>query len=317
MLKYETENKKGNLKYLECQRCPECGSTTILRDNEYAEFVCENCGFVVASKLTDRGPEWRAFNLEQRQRRVRTGEPLTFTIHDKGLSTVIDKRDRDVYGKMLSPKRAKQMYRLRRWQRRIRFSGSQDRSLSFALSVMSKMAGALNLPKNVLETASIVYRKALKNDLIRGRGRKELAAAALYLACRQCKVTRRLYEVAEASGMEKKKLGRAYRFLIKKLNLSVPPTSISRYISKFSSELTLNGKTEEFAHKIMVKANRLRLASGKGPVGLAAAAIYIASAILDERRTQREVAETANITEVTIRNRYKELLKNFLFIISV
>jgi transcription initiation factor TFIIB len=51
----------------------------------------------------------------------------------------------------------------------------------------------------------------------------------------------------------------------------------------------------------------LRLTSGRGPAGIAAAATYIASLLTDERRTQGEIAKGAHVTEVTIRNRYKEL----------
>lgn len=151
------------------QSCPECGSTRIMRDYENAELVCMNCGFVLAAKITDRGPEWRAFDDEQRTKRTRVGAPITYTIHDKGLSTMIDWHDRDIYGKSLSPGQKAQVYRLRKWQRRIRVSDATERNLAFALSEITKIANNLNLPKSILETASVIYRKAVKERLIRGR----------------------------------------------------------------------------------------------------------------------------------------------------
>lgn len=299
------------------QRCPECGSTRVIRDHEYAEIVCMTCGLVVEAKLADRGPEWRAFNQEQRAKRTRVGTPLTFTIHDMGLSTMIDQYDRDVYGRNLSPSQKAQAYRLRKWQRRIRVSNATERNLAFALSEISKIANVLNLPKNILETASVIYRKAVKDRLIRGRSIQGVTAAALYIACRQCMLVRSLDEIAQASGVDKKEVGRSYRFLVKTLNYFVPPIKPSQYISRFSNQLAMQGKVDEIAHKTLVTAKDLRLTSGRGPTGIAAAASYIASVLTGERKTQREIAEIAQVTEVTIRNRYKELVERLLFNISL
>jgi transcription initiation factor TFIIB len=299
------------------QCCPECGSTRIMRDYECAEMVCMDCGFVIAAKIADRGPEWRAFDDEQRSKRTRVGAPLTFTIHDKGLSTMIDWHDRDIYGKSLSPGQKAQVYRLRKWQRRIRVSDATERNLAFALSEITKIANNLSLPKNILETASIIYRKAVKERLIRGRSIQGVTSAAIYLACRQCGVARTLEEIAQASNVSKKEVGRSYRFLIKELNYSIPPLKPNQYITKFSNQLTMQGKVEEIAHKILTAAKELKLTSGRGPTGIAAAASYIASVLTGERKTQREIAEIAQVTEVTIRNRYKELVERLMFQITI
>jgi len=299
------------------QQCPECGSTRLMRDYESAEIVCMNCGIVVAAKLADRGPEWRAFDDEQRAKRARVGAPLTYTIHDKGLSTMIDWHDRDIYGKRLSPGQKAQIYRLRKWQRRIRVSDATERNLAFALSEISKIANNLNLPKNILETASVIYRKAVKEHLIRGRSIQGVTSAALYVACRQCGLARTLEEIAQASNINKKEVGRSYRFLIKELNYFIPPVKPSQYITKFSNQLAMQGKVEEIGHKILSTARDLKLTSGRGPTGIAAAASYISSVLTGERKTQREIAEIAQVTEVTIRNRYKELVDRIMFEITL
>jgi len=302
---------------LKVQQCPECGSTRVMRDHESAEIVCMNCGYVIAAKLADQGPEWRAFDHEQRSKRTRVGAPLTFTIHDKGLSTMIDWHDRDIYGRRLSPSQKAQVYRLRKWQRRIRVSDATERNLAFALSEISKIANSLNLPKNILETASVIYRKAVKEHLIRGRSIQGVTSAAIYMACRQCNLARTLDEIAEASTIDKKEVGRSYRFLVKELNFFVPPLKPSQYITKFSNQLSMQGKVEEIAHKTLMAAKSLKLTSGRGPTGIAAAASYIASVLTGERKTQREIAEIAQVTEVTIRNRYKELVERLWFEITV
>lgn len=299
------------------QTCPECTSARLMRDYETAEIVCMDCGFVVAQKIADRGPEWRAFDDEQRAKRTRVGAPLTYTIHDKGLSTMIDWHDRDIYGKSLSPGQKAQVYRLRKWQRRIRVSDATERNLAFALSEITKIANNLNLPKNILETASVIYRKAVKERLIRGRSIQGVTAAAIYLACRQCGLARTLEEIAQSSSVNKKEVGRSYRFLIRELDYSIPPLRPSQYITKFSNQLTMAGKVEEIAHKILKAAKELKLTSGRGPTGIAAAASYIASVLTGERKTQREIAEIAQVTEVTIRNRYKELVERLSFRMSL
>jgi transcription initiation factor TFIIB len=304
-----TDQNRGN--------CPECDASRFIRDYATGEIVCISCGCVVEEKIGDTGPEWRAFDAEQRNKRTRVGAPITYTIHDKGLSTMIDWRNKDTYGKNLSPGQRAQVYRLRKWQRRSRVSDATERNLAFALSELSKMSASLNLPKNILETASVIYRRAVKARLIRGRSIQGVTSAAIYMACRQCGVARTLDEISKASLINRKEVGRSYRFMVKELGTFVPPSSASYYISRFTNQLGLAGNVETVAIRILNAAKAVRLTSGRGPLGMAAAATYIASTLLNERRTQREIAEQANVTEVTIRNRYKELIENLGIVVKV
>ncbi len=293
--------------------CPSCGGTSLVRDYEHGELVCAGCGYVIAERIMDLGPEWRAFDQEQRDKRGRVGAPMTFTIHDKGLSTMIDWRDRDSYGKDLTPKRRAQIYRLRKWQRRIRVSDAIERNLAFALSEIDRMASHLSLPKNVRETAAVIYRRAVEEKLIRGRSIEGVAGAALYAACRECKVPRTLDEIADVSRVSKKEISRSYRFIARELLIHLHPTSPADYVPRFASELGLSGEVQSKAIEILKEAVEKGLTSGRGPTGVTAAAIYIAAQMLGERRTQREVADVARVTEVTVRNRYKELCERLGF----
>jgi transcription initiation factor TFIIB len=137
------------------------------------------------------------------------------------------------------------------------------------------------------------------------------------VACRQCGLARTLEEIAQASNINKKEVGRSYRFLVKELNYFIPPVKPSQYITKFSNQLAMQGKVEEIGHKILSTARDLKLTSGRGPTGIAAAASYISSVLTGERKTQREIAEIAQVTEVTIRNRYKELVDRIMFEITL
>ncbi|MFX0067917.1 MAG: transcription initiation factor IIB [Promethearchaeota archaeon] len=289
--------------------CPECGNTKLVRDYARAEIICINCGVVIRSRIIDNGPEWRAFDNEQKEKRARVGAPMTYTIHDKGLSTMIDWRNRDSYGKDISPKKRAQIYRLRKWQRRIRISDATERNLAFALSELDRMASHLGLSRNVREAAAMLYRQAVEQKLIRGRSIEGVTAAALYAACRQCKVPRTLDEIAAVSHVSKKDVGRGYRFIARELKIAVPPTNPTYYIPRFASELNLTGEVQAKAIEILKLASENGLTSGRGPTGVAAAALYIASVMSNERRTQRDVAEVTRVTEVTVRNRYKELVE--------
>jgi len=287
--------------------CPECGSHNLVNDYERAELVCDDCGLVIDEDLIDLGPEWRAFDADQRTKRVRVGAPMTLTIHDKGLSTMIDWRNRDFYGKSISSKHRAQLYRLRKWQRRIRVSNATERNLAFALSELDRMASALRLPKNVREAGAKIYRDAVENNLIRGRSIEGVAAAALYVSCRECNVPRTLDEIGAVSRVNRKEIGRTYRFISRELGLKLQPTSPIDYVPRFCSSLNISGEAQSKAIEILTQAGDKELTGGRGPTGVSAAAIYIASIICGERKTQREVAEVAGVTEVTIRNRYKEL----------
>ena len=291
----------------ETVKCPECGGNHLSKDYSRAELVCQDCGLVIDEDLIDHGPEWRAFDSEQREKRARTGSPMTYMIHDKGLSTMIGWKNRDSYGKSIPTRNRAQLFRLRKWQRRIRISNTTERNIASALSNIDRMASGMSLPRTVRETAAMIYRKAALKNLIRGRSVESVTAASLYAACRQCHVPRTLDEIAQIANMSRKEIGRNYRYVSRELGLKLLPTTPQDYVSRFCSELKLSGDTQGKVMEILKEAADAELTSGRGPTGIAAASIYVASILCGERRTQREVSEVAGVTEVTIRNRYKEL----------
>jgi len=245
------------------------------------------------------------------------GAPETWIIHDKGLSTVIGWQYRGASGRRLSPEEQAKFYRLRKWHRRTKVSDSTQRNLAHALSEMSKISYKLNLPRNVIETSSMIYRRTIQKQLIRGRTIQSVAVASIYMACRQCGIIRTLEDVADAANITKKEAARNYRFLLRELKPTVPQVDPNGYISKIVNKLALTGETERLAMLILNQASDMKLTSGRGPSGIAAACIYISSQLTDERRTQGEIAREAQVTEVTIRNRYKELSQLMEFNVQV
>ena len=311
-MKNEKENKKqskNKQRIEETMKCPKCNSTHLTKDYSRAELVCEKCGLVIDAEIMDHGPEWRAFDSDQREKRARVGAPMTYTIHDKGLSTMIGWQNRDSYGKSIPTRNRAQLYRLRKWQTRTRISNGTERNLAVALSSLDRMSSSLGLPRNVRETAAVIYRRAVRRKLVRGRSIEGVSSAVLYAACRQCNVPRTLDEISRVANLKKKEIGRNYRDISRKLELKLLPTTPQDYISRFCSVLKLSNDVQTKTLDILKQAAKKELTSGRGPTGLASAALYIASVLCGERRTQREVAEVAGVTEVTIRNRYKELAK--------
>lgn len=288
-------------------RCPECGSFNLLVDERSGEVACVDCGFVIVPVTADLGPEWREFDGYKEEKRSRAGAPVTLTMHDKGLSTKIGWQGRRKGA--MTDDQLESLQILRKWDKRTQVSDSIERNLSRALSELNSICSTIGVPATVAETASSIYRRVLKHKLMRGRSLRAMAAASIYLACRQCGVARMLHEISKATSLSKKEVGRCYRFVVNSLEMPTPQSDLKLYISRFVNNLELKGDVEELALRILDAAKDLGLTSGRGPVGLAAASTYLASVLLNYRKTQREVAETAKVTEVTIRNRYKELLE--------
>ncbi|SDN20567.1 transcription initiation factor TFIIB [Halogranum gelatinilyticum] len=289
--------------------CPECDSAALVRSDDRGELVCDDCGLVVDDKVVDHGPEWRAFDHAERQSKSRVGAPTTSTMHDRGLTTTIDWKNQDSSGHVLSSEKRNQMHRLRKWQERIRTKDAGERNLQFALSEIDRMASALGVPRSVREVAAVIYRRALDTDLIRGRSIEGVATSALYIACRQENIPRSLEEVSSVARVDRREIGRTYRYVAHELGLDMAPVDPKQYLPRFCSELELNEEVQQRAAAIIEKTTAEGLHSGKSPTGFAAAAIYTAALLCNEKRTQREIAQVAQVTEVTIRNRYREQLE--------
>jgi transcription initiation factor TFIIB len=288
--------------------CPECGGR-LETDTEHGEVVCGDCGLVVEEDSIDRGPEWRAFDSNERDNKSRVGAPTTKMMHDKGLSTNIGWQDKDAYGNSLSSRQRQKMQRLRTWNERFRTRDSKERNLKQALGEIDRMSSALGLPENVRETASVIYRRALAENLLPGRSIEGVATASVYAAARQAGVPRSLDELSVVSRVDRMELTRTYRYIVRELNLEIAPADPESYIPRFASDLDLSDEVERRARDLVEDGREAGLLSGKSPVGLAAAAVYAAALLCNEKVTQSEVSEVASISEVTIRNRYKELLE--------
>jgi transcription initiation factor TFIIB len=292
--------------------CPRCRGQ-IIADHEKGEVLCQQCGAVAYDQVIDQAPEWRAADYEERIRRNRVGMPNTLSLHDGGLTTEIAGEGRDSHGRYLDQDARMTAQRMQKWQKRIRTSNSGERTLSNALAKISEASDILRLPSSVLEEASHIFRKSTKQSVSRSKSIPGMAAASIYLACRRTGVNRSLKEIAQAAAIPSRTAAKCYRLLINGVESTyIPPPTVQKYISKLVNKEKINPRVERIALDLAEKTNESVISSGKTPAGLAAAYVYIASVLSGEHIPQREIAEYAEVTEVTVRNRCREILDNFV-----
>ncbi len=293
---------------VEVKECSNCGSPNIIRDLEAGEEICGDCGLVLREAILDERPEWRAFNEAERKSRQRVSIASSLTMFDKGLSTSFNGL-RDGRGKQLDLETIDRMNRLRRYDNRSKLDDTHARNLSIAMAELDRVIATLHLPDTIRKQAALTYRKALKQDLIRGRSIDAFVVASIYAACRAHRVPRSLKSIAKVSTREYSEVSRTYRLLIRELDLRMPVDDPMKFVSGIASKLKLKRQAEQHAVEILREAKRRQGLSGKDPRGVAAAALYMACQTVKEKRIQKEVATAAGTTEVTLRNRLKGLME--------
>ena len=289
-------------------QCPECKSPHLIEDMDMGELVCRRCGLVLKEGTLDRSPEWRAFTLEERLSKRRVGAPSSYFQFDKGLSTTI-RVDRDAFGRRLPPETKSQMWRLRRWQIRSQM-GDKGRNLVKAMDVLQRLCEKLQIPSPVQETAAVIYRKALNQGLVQGRSIVALVAASLYVACRLTRTPKTLNEIVGASLRSRKEVSRCYRTLLRRLEIRQPIHDPIEYITKIAEKAGIPSEVQGLAVRILREAKERQITAGKDPMGVAASVLYVASQLKKNKKiTLESIAKAAKRTEVTIRNRKKDLVK--------
>lgn len=286
----------------EVMTCPNCGSTNFDRDSAAGEIYCRECGTVVEEdKMDTSGP--RTFSAEDRKDKERSGSSITYTRHDKGISTEIGS------GAMrnVSGEKRGQYYRLRKWHSRS--SGSKSRNLKTALRHINEIVNQLNLPTSVEEESARMYEKAIDEEVVKGRKIEKIAAAIVFIVSRNQNIPRTMGEFSEAAGISERELGKNYRYVAKEMDVDVETVRPENFIPRYASSLGLSGETQKLARSIIIRAREEGLTSGRSPDGIAAAAIYMAAKEKDEKVTQREIAGIAGVTEVTVRKGTEQLGK--------
>lgn len=287
-------------------KCDNCGSKNLVVDEQKGEVICSECGSVVEDSLKDLGPDWTDFRNDKETSK-RAGPPTDPLQYDRGLTTQIQRKLVDGKGKSLKPEQRRTAFKLRRTERRSNKKDGRERSLAFAIVEIEKIASSLSLSRRAQEKAANLYRKASEAELIRGRSREGMATASIYAACRLLSIPRTMEEIAQTSVIDRKEMRRSFLSLSRNLELDIPPVDPAQYIHKYSDKLNLSIDTINRAQEILEKAKEKSLVGGRNPRGIIGAVIYLASKNEGEERTQKSISETVNVTEVTIRNRFREI----------
>ena len=284
------------------ERCPACNKTSLVVDQTSGELLCSICGIVISENRESVDPEWRSFANDGADK-SRVGSGTSITIHDMGLSTMIGAANKDATGKPLSATMKKSIDRLRTWNTRSQVNSSSDKNLRQALSEMDKLKDKLSLTDAVIEKAAYIYRKANEKKLVKGRSIHGLVASCIYAACRDTQTPRTLDDVADGINVRRKDVARCYRLIFRELDLKIPIADPVNGISRIASEAGLGEKTKRKAIALLNKAKKFGMVAGKDPMGLAAAALYLACISDGGNTTQKNISNASGVTEVTIRNR--------------
>jgi transcription initiation factor TFIIB len=285
--------------------CPHCGSKKLLYDSENGELACADCGLVVHKNEYDFSPEWRAFTEEDRGQMERIGPPRSSLFDNGGLSTKIVPTKK-TEGDSQDPNR---YLRLAKWQDRSASSSSEVRSLPKAQWLISSSGLKLKCPRPVAERAAEIYREAHVKGLVKGRAMEAEAMAALYMSCKRFDNPRTLEEISRVSGVKKSSIAKSYREMVWSMGSPKNKDESTLVLARLSDKLNLRGRGLKLALELLEQAKEKKLSCGRSPTSLAAACVYLSSMMIESPITQKTVASVANVTEVTLRNRYKEMIE--------
>jgi transcription initiation factor TFIIB len=284
-------------------------SELVVADPDTGELIRKDTGEVISDNALSQEKEWRAFEPEEDRKRARAGSPTSLAFHDMGLSTVISNRGIDASGNRIDAATQTRMGRLRVWNSRSHSHSSKERNLQQAFTMLSKIKDRLGLPDYVTEKAAYVYRKAQEKGLIRGDSIGSVLAASIYVATRQSGVLRTLDDISESSDVKPKQAGRSYRRIVSQLDIKVPVIDHTKHVIRIANKLDVDERVKRKALELVEQARKKDILVGKDPTSMAASILYLVNLAEQQKspKTQAEIARAAGITEVTVRNRSKEL----------
>jgi transcription initiation factor TFIIB len=303
----------GMLNSSESIKCSVCGRMhTSITDPESGEVLCNYCGLVIAERNLDlANPERRAFTTEESDKRARTGAPTSLSRHDRGLPTLMGKPTRDAAGQKLGANSHTTYKRLKTWDDRVQLHSSTDRNLLRAFSELSMLRDKLGLSDSLVEEIAYMYRKVEDRGIVRGRTIRGMLVACVYVACRRSGHPRTLKDISAKSNISRKDIAKNCRLVMEELGITSSLVDPMKCIIRVANAAQLGERTTRHAFKMMSELLRKKtLTAGKDPMGLAASILYIATKETGETKTQLDMAKASGVTEVTIRNRIRALVKD-------
>lgn len=271
--------------------CPECDGEVV---REGIEDVCQDCGLVVDVDDIDRGPDWQTFESgDSRGFRRCNGQPSTPAFHDDSLGSQVQIRDLET----------ERHERLRTWHRRVASGDGSERSRRKGHIEIARMTSALDLSEDVRERACVLFREAADEVGLPGRSVEGVAGAALWEAARQQDLPLTMPLLTDAARVGETEIGRAWSAASEQCGWeSIPQTPVT-LLPRMADQLDLSAAHEREARQMCEAIAEEPCTYGKSPRGIVAAVIYIVT----DHETQSRIAQAADVSTVTIRQRYQEI----------
>jgi transcription initiation factor TFIIB len=285
----------------------DCKKNKIITDLQTGEIGCNTCGAVSSEKIVDRGPETFGMTSQDYQKGSRVGAKTTLKMIDMGLSTLIESRNKDATGRILSNENKRMFYRLRMWDKNGRYKSS-SKSFQKGFPLLDAISAKLGLPESVIEQTAHLFRKIVTKKIIVGRSSTATMCAAIYITCRITNTPRTLQDIADAGNVKKKRLQKIYRFIVRNLEISPQTYDPKEFISRIARATNISEKTERLAVKILDEAQKRSISTSKNPMSMASAAIYVSSTINHEKVSQLKIAKISGVSAVTIRSVTNEIM---------
>ena len=277
-------------------RCPECFGHAMTIP-ERGETVCKQCGLVITEREVDiHHSGIRAYTKQDKEKKERNGSPISILMPDIGLSTIIDRTN------IKNP----DLRRAAKWNTHLNW---EKRNMLIAITELKRIGGNLNFPDHVKKAAVRLYKEVFKRNLLRGRSINGMIAACAYYVCKNEKVPITLQEILDESSISENIVKRCYKILVSELKLKTSHIDPVSLIPRYCADLKLDIHIEKEAIRILKNFIKRAPISGKDPKGLCAGAIYLVAKLNNKKISQKEIAQVIGVTEVTLRSRYKELLK--------
>ena len=273
------------------------------------EIACNHCGAVILEKSVDVSNESSHTAGGEQVNNARTGQKISLKMADMGLSTIIESKNRDSTGRMLSAENRRIFYRLRMWDRNSRLANTKQSYIK-AFTLLDGIRAKLGLSNAVVEETAYLFRKITLKKNLAGRSTAGMLCATTYVACRLTNTPRTIQDVADAGNIKKKQLQSIYRFILKELEIHPESYNPIEFVARIANATNVSEKTKRDAIKILQSGQKKGMNTSKNPMGMAAAALYISSLKNKEKISQSTISKVSGISSVTIRDRAKEIREN-------
>ncbi|KAM0688444.1 transcription initiation factor IIB [Conglomerata obtusa] len=276
--------------------CPDCINSSIIEDTKQGYNVCSSCGLTVGGRIIDEASEWRTFTDSNSADPSRVGGPSNPLLDVEQLDTMIS----GTHG-------------LARTQLKSTMRGP-ERALLNGFSLIQTYCDRANIPQTISDQSKVFFKNVVEKKISKGKNVESVVAACIHLACKSMKCPRTFKEISIICNVPKEEIGKSYKVIEKHFD-KMKIIGTDEIVARFCSNLSLGIEVQKMAVKVSKKAMECGCGAGKSPVSVAAAIIYMMTYLYSrDKKVQKDIHCVTKVSEVTIKNTYKELI-NYKYVI--